>query len=92
MVDDYTDVEHDMMRGSDFLRDLAERLMGAPVMHGVDQGDVDRLMSLAVKVGDVEAAGDFFEKVRASKDETAAQGDHFEWLRTSALNLAKEEF
>jgi len=92
MVDEQTDVESDTMRGSDFLRDLAERLMHVPVMYGTDQGDVSRLMELAVKVGDVEAAGDFFEKVRASKDETAAQGDHFEWLRTSALNLAKEEF
>lgn len=92
MVDQYTDAEHDTMRSSDFLRDLAERLMGVPVMHGVDQGDVDRLMSLAVKVGDVEAAGDFFEKVKASGDKIAAQGDHFEWLHSSALNLAKEEF
>ena len=86
------DVEHVTMRGSDFLRDLAERIYRIPVMHGVDQGDVDRLIDLAIKVGDVEAAGDFFEKVRASGDEIAAQGDHFEWLRTSALNLAKEEF
>ncbi len=86
------DVEDETMRASDFLRDLAERIYKIPVTHGVDQGDVDRLISLAVKVGDVEAAGDFFEKVRASGDEIAAQGDHFEWLRTSALNLAKEEF
>lgn len=83
---------NDFESGSDFLRDLADRLMGVPVMYGVDQGDVDRLRALAVKVGDVEAAGDFYEKVKASPDETAAQGDHFDWLRDSALNLAKEEF
>jgi hypothetical protein len=31
----------------DFLRDLAERLMAVPVLYGVDQGDVDRLLAIA---------------------------------------------
>ena len=30
-----------------YLRELAERLMGIPVMYGTDQGDVERLEQLA---------------------------------------------
>lgn len=33
-----------------FLRDLAERLMGVPVMYGTDQGDVDRLNEIAGRI------------------------------------------
>lgn len=31
----------------EFLRDLAERIMHVPVMYGVDQGDTERLISIA---------------------------------------------
>lgn len=30
-----------------YLRDLAERLMHIPVVHGTDQGDVERLYRIA---------------------------------------------
>jgi len=33
-----------------FLRDLAERLMGVPVMYGTDQGDAERLEQLAAEL------------------------------------------
>ena len=36
-----------MATDADFLRDLAERLMVVPVMYGVDQSDVDRLIEIA---------------------------------------------
>lgn len=40
------------MGNADYLRDLAERLMQVPVMYGVDQGDVDRLIDIANQLGD----------------------------------------
>ena len=33
-----------------YLRDLAERIMHIPVMHGTDQGDTDRLLEIAAKL------------------------------------------
>lgn len=39
---------------SEFLRDLAERLMHIPVMYGVDQGDADRLDDIARKLEQTE--------------------------------------
>jgi hypothetical protein len=36
-----------MQTDAEFLRDLAERLMAIPVLYGVDQGDVDRLIEIA---------------------------------------------
>ena len=36
-----------MLTNSDYLRDLAERLMAVPAVYGVDQGDVDRLLDIA---------------------------------------------
>jgi hypothetical protein len=38
----------------EYLRDLAERLMHVPVMHGVDQGDVSRLHEIATKLEEIE--------------------------------------
>lgn len=32
---------------TEFLRDLAERLRRIPVLYGVDDGDVDKLLNLA---------------------------------------------
>jgi hypothetical protein len=37
----------DIPNTADYLRDLAERLMGVPVMYGTNQYDVDRLQALA---------------------------------------------
>lgn len=37
----------DQLSDSKYLRDLAERLMHVPVMHGVDQSDADRLIAVA---------------------------------------------
>jgi hypothetical protein len=34
----------------DFLRDLADRIMHIPVVHNLDQGDVDRLLEIARKL------------------------------------------
>jgi hypothetical protein len=33
----------------DYLYDLAERLMRVPALYGVDQSDVDRLISIAAE-------------------------------------------
>ena len=35
------------MTDFEYLRDLAERLMRIPVVHGTDQGDVSRLLEIA---------------------------------------------
>lgn len=35
---------------TEFLCDLAERLMRIPVMYGTDQGDIDRLNEIARKL------------------------------------------
>ena len=32
---------------AEYLRELAERLMSVPIMYGIDQGDVDRLIEIA---------------------------------------------
>lgn len=32
---------------SNYLRELADKLMHVPVVHGVDQGDVDKLIEIA---------------------------------------------
>lgn len=37
------------MTDQEYLRDLSERLMHVPVMHGTDQYDVDRLLEMARK-------------------------------------------
>jgi peptidoglycan hydrolase CwlO-like protein len=44
------------MNNADYLRDLANRLMAIPVMYGVDQGDVDRLNSIARRIEETQRA------------------------------------
>ena len=46
------------MNNPDYLRDLAERLMAIPALYGVDQGDVDRLNSIARRIEETQRAID----------------------------------
>ena len=46
------------MNNPDYLRDLAERLMAIPALYGVDQGDVDRLNSIARRIEEIQRAID----------------------------------
>jgi hypothetical protein len=42
------------MTDGEYLRDLAERLMRIPVVHGTDQADVERLQFIASHLEDGE--------------------------------------
>lgn len=42
------------MTDVEYLRDLAERLMRVPVVHGTDQADVERLQFIASHMEDGE--------------------------------------
>lgn len=43
---------------SEYLCDLAERLMHVPVIYGTDQGDVDTLRRIAREIEHLEALSD----------------------------------
>lgn len=73
---------------SEFLRDLAERLRGVPVMYGVDDGDIDTLGSIAGDLDHPRRACDF-RPLDSYKKTVEKPGQPMTWIRVDRFYCCK---